>query len=205
MTVAADVANTGNLFVRANLVGDPNISNPSREEWFNPAAFAVPAEYTFGNLGRDRFCSDPFWNVDLSIFRQFPIREAMRLEFRAEAFNVFNTVVYAAPDSDLTSPTFGQVFSTANNPRVLQLGAKFIFEEARLCSRKYSSGTAVAAALCIPTFAREGSLETGDIADLRLENGEVLRDCRIAYRTYGTLNTQRSNVVVFPTWLAGTI
>jgi hypothetical protein len=49
------------------------------------------------------------------------------VEFRAEAFNVLNNVVYGAPDANLASPTFSRVFSTANSPRVLQLGLKVIF------------------------------------------------------------------------------
>jgi homoserine acetyltransferase len=39
------------------------------------------------------------------------------------------------------------------------------------------------------------------IGDLKLENGEVIRDCVVGYRTFGTENPQRSNVVVFPTYL----
>jgi hypothetical protein len=125
--VNADVPNTGILSIRGNLLGNPNLANPSRDGWFNKAAFAVPAQYSFGNLGRNRLRSDPFWNIDLSVFRQFPVREPCRFEFRAEAFNAVNTVVYGTPDSNLASPTFSRVFGTANSPRVLQLGMKMIF------------------------------------------------------------------------------
>lgn len=41
------------------------------------------------------------------------------------------------------------------------------------------------------------------IGDLRLENGQAIRDCRIGYRTFGTLNADRSNAVLFPTWFTG--
>ena len=52
-------------------------------------------------------------NLDLSIFRQFPIVEGYRLEFRAEMFNAFNTPVYGAPTGDISSADFGRVFSLA--------------------------------------------------------------------------------------------
>lgn len=59
-------------------------------------------------------------------------------------------------------------------------------------------------------FAWSGSVFAGDnlqvakLGDYRLENGRIIRDCRVAYRTFGVLNADKSNVVLFPTWLAGT-
>ena len=67
-------------------------------------------------------------NLDFSVFRQFPIRERMRFEIRVEGFNIFNHPVYAVPNADMADPsTLGQVFSTANTARVMQIAAKFIF------------------------------------------------------------------------------
>jgi hypothetical protein len=90
--VGADIANTGNIgwsqYERANLVGDPHLWHPDRDRWFNAAAFQVPPLYTYGNLGRNRLRSAVFWNLDTSLFRQFPVAEAARLELRSEAFNV---------------------------------------------------------------------------------------------------------------------
>jgi len=131
--VGSDVANTGNVgwtqYERANLVGDPNaITNRTWAQYINTAAFAIPATYTFGNLGRDRFRTDPFWNLDFSLFRSFPIKEKVRFEFRAEAFNVLNTVIYGQPNNDMAdTANFGRMTGTANNPRQLQLGAKLVF------------------------------------------------------------------------------
>jgi outer membrane receptor protein involved in Fe transport len=130
---SGDIANTGNVgwtqYERANLVGDPNASfNKTWDHYINTAAFAVPAQYTFGTLGRNRFRSDPSWNLDFSMFRGFPFKEHYRFEFRAEAFNVLNTVIYGIPSSDMADPAnFGRVTGTANHPRQLQMGAKFIF------------------------------------------------------------------------------
>jgi len=132
--VGGDVANTGNVgwtqYERANLVGDPGaITNRTWDRYINTDAFAIPAQYTFGELGRNRFRSDPYWNLDLSLFRAFPIKgDRIRGEFRAEAFNVLNTVIYGIPSTDMSDPSnFGRVSSTANRPRQLQLGAKIIF------------------------------------------------------------------------------
>ncbi len=129
INISGDIANTGNAsgYMRPNLVGDPTLSNPGTSQWFNRAAFAAPAAYTFGNLGRNTLRSDWVRNFDLSLFRQFPITESKRFELRVEAFNAFNTPTFAAPVSNMSSPSFGQVLATANSPRQLQLGAKFIF------------------------------------------------------------------------------
>jgi hypothetical protein len=130
ITVPGDIANTGNSsYMRANLVGNPNLSSPgpSPGYWINTAAFAAPAAYTFGNFGRDRLRADYFRNFDLSVFRQFRITESKRIEFRAEAFNTFNTPTFSAPAGSITSATFGKVTGIANSPRQLQLGLKILF------------------------------------------------------------------------------
>jgi homoserine O-acetyltransferase/O-succinyltransferase len=56
--------------------------------------------------------------------------------------------------------------------------------------------------LAAPSFAQE--LKFADLGDFHLESGETVRDCRIAYRTFGTLNAGRTNAVLFPTWFGGT-
>ena len=129
ITINGDIANTGNAsgYMRANLVGNPTLDNPTPGKWFNTAAFAAPAQYTFGNLGRNTLRSDWLRNFDLSLFRQFPIRESKSLDIRLEMFNAFNTPTFGIPTSNMSSVTFGQVLSTANSPRQIQLGAKLTF------------------------------------------------------------------------------
>jgi Carboxypeptidase regulatory-like domain/TonB dependent receptor-like, beta-barrel len=130
-----DIAHTGNYnygngygYERANVVGDPYPANQGPAEWINPAAFQLPAQYTFGDMGRDSLRSDWYKNLDLSIFRQFPIRERMRLEFRFEMFNATNTPVWAVPVTSMDNPqTFGTVTSTANTPRQLQFALKLYY------------------------------------------------------------------------------
>jgi hypothetical protein len=88
---------------------------------------AAGAQYTFGDLGRDTLRSDWYRNIDLSVFKELPIRESKRLEFRVEMFNAFNTPVWSTPITSLDSPNFGQITSTANTARQIQFGLKFYF------------------------------------------------------------------------------
>ena len=124
-----DIANTGNAsgYERLNLVGNPNISNATPEEWFNPAAFSPPPEYTFGNEGRNILRSDWTRNLDMSLFREFPFTESKRLEFRVEAFNLFNTPQFGIPDNVYGDPLFGQALGTANSARQFQIALKIYF------------------------------------------------------------------------------
>jgi homoserine O-acetyltransferase len=50
----------------------------------------------------------------------------------------------------------------------------------------------------------QGELRLADLGDFRLESGQVIKECRLGYRTFGTLNPERSNAILFPTWFAGT-
>jgi hypothetical protein len=130
-TISSDIANTGNVgwagYEHANLVGDPHKNIPAGKA-FNTAAYASPAQYTYGTAGRNSLRSARYFNMDASVFRQFPVWGERRFEFRVEAFNLFNHAVFGTPNSDLNNgSSFGTVNSTANSPRQLQLGGKFIF------------------------------------------------------------------------------
>jgi hypothetical protein len=126
VSYSGDKANTGNNFQGVDVSGNPQLSNKTRKAWFNTAAFQTPAQYTYGNSSRNSLRSDWYRDVDLSLFRTFSI-EQVKVEFRAEAFNVTNTVVYGTPNATLNSITFGQVLGPANTARQLQLGGKIYF------------------------------------------------------------------------------
>ena len=125
-----DIANTGNRngYMRPNIVGDPHLENPTVQRWFNTEAFAAPPAYTYGNAGRNILRADGRTNVDLSVFKDFPLpwREGLKLQFRAEAFNAFNHADFAPPTANLSSSRFGKV-TRALQERQLQLGLKLIF------------------------------------------------------------------------------
>jgi hypothetical protein len=120
---------------RAQLIGDPSISDPSAAMWFNTAAFtqnkAVTGVATDGSSARNLLSGPMYHNVDLAISRSFRLTTGVRAAFRAEATNVFNMVSLGQPGNSVpaagaTSATFG-VIRTANQMRRLQLGVRLTF------------------------------------------------------------------------------
>ncbi|MCW5982265.1 MAG: carboxypeptidase regulatory-like domain-containing protein [Bryobacteraceae bacterium] len=131
LEVPGDVANVGNTvgwynYARPNLVGNPYIGNPTVDRYFNTDAFAVP-DFAYGNFGRNVLRSDRVFNMDLSLFKQFPIAETKRLELRFEAFNVFNHIDWSTPGTLVSRAGAGQITAVAHAPRILQMGLKFEF------------------------------------------------------------------------------
>ena len=127
VTIAGDIANTGNVsYLRPNVVGDWKMANPTPQAWFNKAAFAAPAPFTFGNAGRNVLRGDNVQRFDISVFRNFRINEKVYFEFRAEGYNVFNTVTYGDPTAEFTNVNFGRVLSAAA-ARSLRLGGTIVF------------------------------------------------------------------------------
>jgi hypothetical protein len=125
-TISGDIANTGNTgYMTPDLVGDPTKNKNGKG--FNVAAFSAPANYTFGTSTRNSLRSPGYWNLDTSVFRQFPFGERYKLEIRGEAFNIFNHPILSTPDANFGDTNFGVVNNTANTARQLQLGAKFLF------------------------------------------------------------------------------
>jgi hypothetical protein len=135
--VGGDQAQTLNFgccngyYDRLNRVpGEPVYAhNKGPGAWLNPAAFSIPplAFGSFGDLGRNSLRSDWFRNLDLSLFKEFPINERYRFEFRFEGFNVFNTPTWNPPDRNISDPNFNVISSTLSLARQLQFGVKFYF------------------------------------------------------------------------------
>ncbi len=111
---------------RPNLVGNPELSDPTTLQWFNTTAFAFPPPGTFGNAGRNILDGPGFQNVNASLLKNTRITERVNLQFRAEAFNLFNHPNFNLPDNFLGSPTFGRITS-ARDPRHIQFGLKLLF------------------------------------------------------------------------------
>ncbi|HEU0185935.1 MAG TPA: hypothetical protein VFS27_11515 [Blastocatellia bacterium] len=87
-----------------------------------------PAPFTFGNVGPTiNLRNDGVRNFDLSLFKQFAPLERLRVQFRVEALNAFNTPRFGSPNTNVTSTTFGQITSQANTPRQLQFGLKLLW------------------------------------------------------------------------------
>jgi hypothetical protein len=132
VVTSSDPENIGGAWrERLNVVGDPNqgdgIHSPAK--WFNTSAFAQPAPYTYGNETTNPMRSQAWHNLDMSLVRKFPLGlgEKRNMEFRADAFNIFNNVVFNIPDATLQDATFGQVLSQWNTSRQMQLALKVNF------------------------------------------------------------------------------
>lgn len=111
---------------RPNVIGDPRLSRRSQEQWFNPSAFAFPPRGSFGNAGRNILDGPGYQNVNASLIKSTALSERFKLQFRAEAFNLFNHPNFNLPDNFLGSPTFGRITS-AREPRHIQFGVKLLF------------------------------------------------------------------------------
>jgi hypothetical protein len=94
--------------------------------FLNPAAFALPAVGSLGNMGRANVMGPATWQFDLALSRTFRIRETQRLEFRAEAYNVTNSFRPDNPDTNLNTANFG-VIREALEPRIMQFALKYVF------------------------------------------------------------------------------
>ncbi len=123
---------------RPNLTCDPNDGPKTINKWFNTSCFAAPIPIAeviakgldpllaAGNAGRGIIRGPGLQNWDLGIFKIFPVKEDIRIQFRAEMFNAFNHPNFGGPDTTFGSPTFGQIFS-ASTGRQIQLGLKLNF------------------------------------------------------------------------------
>ncbi len=111
---------------RPNLVGNPRLSDGTPERWFNTQAFAFPPFGSFGNSGRNILDGPSYHNVNFSLVKDTALREGVRLQLRAEFFNLFNHPNFDLPNNFLGSPAFGTI-SSAQNPRHIQFGAKLLF------------------------------------------------------------------------------
>jgi hypothetical protein len=86
----------------------------------------LPALGTFGNSGSGAIRGPSTWDFDLALSREVQLREAQKLEFRAEAFNVTNSFRMTNPTTNLSSNLFGQV-TVARDPRIMQFALKYFF------------------------------------------------------------------------------
>jgi hypothetical protein len=119
---------------RPDQIADPHLSHPTNAEWFNTAAFAPQPLGTVGNVQRNSLTGPRFSHVDVSLFKDFPIFDRVTLQFRAEAFNVFNHPSFIIPNTNagnasLGNGSFGQITNVDSNynPRELQFALRAEF------------------------------------------------------------------------------
>ncbi len=115
----------------ADLTGKPlQVHQGSEAQWvqqyFNPAAVAINAPGTFGNIPKNLMRGPAHDNLDLALIKNFPFaNEQYRFQFRWEMYNATNTPYFATPVADPSNGQDGQITSTQGPPRVMQLGLKF--------------------------------------------------------------------------------
>jgi hypothetical protein len=83
-------------------------ANQSIANWINAAAFAVPANDTWGNAGRNLIRGPGFVQLDMGLTKTFRVTERVTTDFRAEAFNVANRAQFGDPNGNFSSPSFGK-------------------------------------------------------------------------------------------------
>jgi hypothetical protein len=132
----ADITGTSSQGPRIDVIGNPVLPKDQRTfaKNFRTDVFRLPAVGTLGNAGRTLLRGPGVENWDLSLFKNFPIREPFRLQFRAEAYNAFNHTQFSSFDTtarfdaagNQVNPTLGQ-FNATRTPRQIQLAVRFTF------------------------------------------------------------------------------
>jgi hypothetical protein len=133
ISVFGDTANAGTLLgenpIRANTTGRPIFPSGTHNAslWFDPAAFATPAAFTFGNVGRNSVYGPGMQTLDLAIYRGFTLTERAKLEIRGEFFNALNHTNLGTPNRFVNTPQFGTITEAATPGREVQIGARISF------------------------------------------------------------------------------
>lgn len=124
VTTSSSVSNSSGTD-RPNLIGDPVLAHPTNDRWFNTDAFALPAQYTFGNAPRNLLRGPGRFNLDLALRKSFRLKSGVTAEVRWESFNITNHVNWGNPNTSFGSAAFGTISSTSGSPRQNQFAVKF--------------------------------------------------------------------------------
>jgi hypothetical protein len=128
-TISTDAANIGVTPQHPNVVGTGGCATTGvLTKDYNPAAYALPAQYTYGNSGFNVCYTGNHQNVDASLFKEFNVTEGSKFQFRFEAFNVPNLTDFSGPsNTNIDSSSYGSITSISNTPRQLQFALKYVF------------------------------------------------------------------------------
>jgi hypothetical protein len=129
--LATSVSNAGAS--RPNRLTSGELSNPTIAHWFDTSfnaaggAWATPLQFTYGNGGRNILRGPHRTNLDASIFKEIPIAERYRVQFRGEFFNALNHPQFDLPNATIGSAAAGIISSTVGSPRDIQLSLRLMF------------------------------------------------------------------------------
>lgn len=112
---------------RPNRVCSGRLSSPTMQQWINTSCFTNPTPGTFGNAGTGILFGPNSWGADWAIFKNFTLHENVKLQYRAEMFNVFNHPNWGGVDAGFLDPTFGQITSMSQSPRQIQMALRLTF------------------------------------------------------------------------------
>lgn len=112
---------------RPDVVGEWRVDNPNITQWFNPAGFAVPAPFQFGNAGKNTMIGPGLVTIDVSVYKNTAIMERAQLQFRAEFFNIINRANFNNPAANISVPSQVGRITSAGPARVIQFGLRLIF------------------------------------------------------------------------------
>ena len=133
ISVFGDTANSGTVLgenpIRANVTGQPVFGpgTQTADKWFNPAAFAAPAAFTFGNVGRNSVYGPPHADARFRVGTYVPLTERASFQFRGEAFNALNKTNLGTPNRFVNTPQFGTITMAMTPGREIQLSARLSF------------------------------------------------------------------------------
>jgi outer membrane receptor protein involved in Fe transport len=122
-----DRANIGTSVQRPNCTGNPNAGPKTINQWFNKAAFSLPAPYTFGTCGAFVVDSPGLKQIDASLYKRFSLWDAQTLDFRAEFFNLPNTPSFGPPNTSFNSTAFGTITAVSVAAREIQMSLRYTF------------------------------------------------------------------------------
>jgi hypothetical protein len=127
VNISSDQANIGaGPAQRPNISGNPNAGPKTPQQWFDTSIFSLPALYTFGNAPRNVVIGPGLQEFDLSLQKEMHLTEVVKLQFRAEAYNLFNHPNFNIPNRTAFTANFGSI-SSAQDSRQLQLALKLAF------------------------------------------------------------------------------
>ena len=127
LSVSFNSTQTGWPSGRANIVGDPMASSHNQYQWFNPAAYAVPSPFTYGNSAPASIQGPGSISWDTALFKHTKLSERLDLEVRAEAFNILNHANLGNPGTNISVPASVGLITGRNGSRVVQFGARIAF------------------------------------------------------------------------------